>query len=188
MAEKNIIDSEHFLEIPLSTQALYFHLKERAIDGYVDGIDSIKMKLKDVSDSDFDTLIDRKFILQYESGFVVITNARICSLINGMDIDVLISSANPSEAEMMEAFEKIYNSYPKKVGKTKGYSKYKAWVTTGRRVNGKNRKLTNSQIWDAIDRYKRRMEINDCELKYYKGFDTFMGDQILDYVDMEEGE
>lgn len=188
MAEKKIIDSEHFLEMPLSTQALYFHLKERAIDGYVDGIDSIKMKLKDVSNSDFDALIEKKFILQYESGYVVITNAKICSLINGMDINVLTSIANPSESEMEEAFKKIYDSYPKKAGRTKAYAKYKAWVTTGRRVNGKNRKLTNAQIWDAVDRYKRRMEINDCELKYYKGFDTFMGDQILDYVDMEEGE
>ena len=187
MAEK-IIDAEYFLEMPLSAQALYFHLKERTVDGYVENIDSIRLKLKDVSDSDLEVLTNKKLILPYESGFVVVENARICSLINGMDIGVITKSDSVSETELLEAFEKIYNSYPKKVGKTKAYTKYKAWVTTGRRVNGRNRKLSNSQIWDAIDRYKRRMEINDCELKYYKGFDTFMGDQILDYVDMEEGE
>ena len=83
-------------------------------------------------------------------------------------------------------FKIIYDSYPKKVGKTKGYEYYKAWVTDGRVISGIRHKLTNKQIWSAIAKYKREMEEKETELQYYKNFDTFMCKAILDYVEDEE--
>lgn len=86
------------------------------------------------------------------------------------------------EEQLRADFDTLYSSYPKKVGKTKAFPRYKAWVTSGRKVNGKNVKLTNRQIWDAIALYKKTMEDKETDLQFYKNFDTFMGDSILDYV------
>ena len=86
----------------------------------------------------------------------------------------------------MSDFKIIYDSYPKKVGKTKGYEYYKAWVTDGRVISGIRHKLTNKQIRSAIAKYKREMEEKETELQYYKNFDTFMCKAILDYVEDEE--
>lgn len=86
----------------------------------------------------------------------------------------------------MSDFKIIYDSYPKKVGKTKGYEYYKAWVTDGRVISGIRHKLTNKQIWSAIAKYKRDMQEKETELQYYKNFDTFMCKAILDYVEDEE--
>lgn len=86
------------------------------------------------------------------------------------------------DEQLKADFETLYKSYPKKAGKTKAFPRYKAWVTNGRKVNGKNVKLTNRQIWDAIALYKKTMEDKETDLQFYKNFDTFMGDSILDYV------
>lgn len=87
-----------------------------------------------------------------------------------------------NDEQLKADFDTLYKSYPKKVGKTKAFPRYKAWVTNGRKVNGKNVKLTNRQIWDAISLYKKQMEDKETDLQFYKNFDTFMGDSILDYV------
>lgn len=84
--------------------------------------------------------------------------------------------------ELKKNFEIIYKSYPKKVGKTKAFESYKAFVTTGKVVNGTKHKLTNRQIWSAITRYKRQLEQNETEKQFIKNFDTFMNKAILDYV------
>ena len=85
--------------------------------------------------------------------------------------------------ELENNFKIIYDSYPKKKGKTKGFEYYKAYVTTGRVVNGKREKLTNKQIWQAIANYKREIDKNETELQFVKQFDTFMNKSILDYIE-----
>lgn len=90
------------------------------------------------------------------------------------------------EENLKADFEIIYKYYKKKSGKTKAYGKYKLWVTTGKVVNGTRRKLTNKQIWSAIIKYNSEMEHKGTELQFYKNFDTFMGDSILDYVEDEK--
>ena len=89
-------------------------------------------------------------------------------------------------AELEKNFEIIYKIYPKKKGKTEAFKRYKLWVTTGKEVNGRKRKLSNKIIWDAIVKYKNEMESKNTELQYYKDFSTFMGNAILDYVDETE--
>ena len=108
---------------------------------------------------------------------------------NAFPVQASISNVDTSinnegkEEQLKKDFQIIYDSYPKKVGKTKAFGKYKLWVTTGKVVNGSRRKLTNKQIWNAIQKYKAKMEQEDTELQYYKNFDTFMGDSIIDYVE-----
>lgn len=89
------------------------------------------------------------------------------------------------QAELEANFKIIYDSYPKKVGKTRGFELYKGWLK-GRDIGGKKIKLTNKQMWLAIARYKNELQENETEKQYIKQFDTFMNKPILDYV--EEGD
>lgn len=95
-------------------------------------------------------------------------------------------SVNNINKELENNFKIIYDSYPKKVGKTKGFEYYKAWVTKGRDISGIRYHLTNKQIWAAIAKYKHEMEQKETDLQFYKNFDTFMCKAILDYVEEEE--
>lgn len=77
MFAKTIIDSDAFLEMPLSTQALYFHLGMRADDdGFVNSPKKIQ-RLINCSDDDLKLLIAKNFIIPFESGVVVIKHWRI---------------------------------------------------------------------------------------------------------------
>lgn len=77
MFAKTVIASDEFLKLPLSAQALYFHLAMRGDDdGFVNNPRSIQDSIK-ASDEDLRMLIDRRFILPFESGVVVIKHWRI---------------------------------------------------------------------------------------------------------------
>lgn len=77
MFAKTIIDSDAFLDMPLSTQALYFHLSMRADDdGFINNPKKIARMLG-VSDDDIRLLLAKKFVISFESGVVVIKHWRI---------------------------------------------------------------------------------------------------------------
>ena len=77
MFAKTIIDSDAFLDMPLSTQALYFHLAMRADDeGFVSNPKKIQ-KMIGASDDDSKLLILKRYILTFESGIVVIKHWKI---------------------------------------------------------------------------------------------------------------
>lgn len=77
MFSKSIIDSDIFLDMPLSTQCLYFHLSMRADDdGFVNKTKRI-MRMIGSSDDDLKILIAKNFVLPFESGLVVITHWKI---------------------------------------------------------------------------------------------------------------
>lgn len=77
MFAKTIIDSDAFMDMPLSTQALYFHLSMRADDeGFINNPKKIQ-RMIGASDDDLKVLIAKRFILPFESGVVVIKHWRI---------------------------------------------------------------------------------------------------------------
>lgn len=96
-----------------------------------------------------------------------------------------ICSPEPDERE--SNFEKIYAIYPKKRGRTKAFANYCSWLK-GRTVNGKRRKLTNREMYLAVHAYVEQQKEHETELEYYKNFDTLMGSQLLDYVEVEQNE
>ena len=82
MFSKRIIDSDAFLDMPLSTQALYFHLSMRADDdGFVSNPRRIRTMVG-ASEDDLKLLIVKRFLLTFESGVVVIKHWRIHNYIN----------------------------------------------------------------------------------------------------------
>jgi uncharacterized phage protein (TIGR02220 family) len=77
MFAKTIIDSDAFLDMPLSTQALYFHLAMRADDeGFVNNPKKIARMIC-ADDDSLKLLIVKKFIIPFDSGIVVIKHWRI---------------------------------------------------------------------------------------------------------------
>lgn len=77
MFAKSIIDSDTFLDMPLSTQALYFHLSMRADDdGFINNPKKIQ-RMVGASDDDLKVLIAKRFILTFESGIIVVKHWRM---------------------------------------------------------------------------------------------------------------
>lgn len=82
MAEKRmftqkIIDSDAFLDMPLSTQALYFHLNMRADDdGFVNNPKRIQRTVG-ASEDDLKLLIAKRFLICFENGVIVIKHWRM---------------------------------------------------------------------------------------------------------------
>ena len=67
-----IIDSDAFLDMPLSSQALYFHLNMRADDdGFVNNPRKIQRMLG-CSDDDLKLLLAKRFLIGFDSGVIVI--------------------------------------------------------------------------------------------------------------------
>ena len=77
MFAKTIIDSDMFLDMPSSTQALYFHLAMRADDdGFINNPKKIQ-RMVGSGDDDLKLLIAKRFIIPFESGIVVIKHWKI---------------------------------------------------------------------------------------------------------------
>ena len=77
MFSMRVIDSDAFLEMPLSTQALYFHLSMRADDdGFLNNAKRIMNMIK-ANQNDYDLLLAKAFIIQFPDGICVIKHWRI---------------------------------------------------------------------------------------------------------------
>lgn len=77
MFAKTIIDSDAFLEMPATTQLLYFHLSIRADDdGFINKAKTI-MRMVGSKDDDINLLIAKKFLIPFESGVIVIKHWKI---------------------------------------------------------------------------------------------------------------
>ncbi len=72
-----IVDSDAFLDMPLSAQCLYFHLNMRADDdGFVGNPKRIQ-RLVGASEDDLKLLIAKRFLLTFENGVIVIKHWRM---------------------------------------------------------------------------------------------------------------
>lgn len=77
MFAKTIIDSDAFLDMPLSAQALYFHLSMRADDeGFINNPKKIQRVIGG-SEDDLKLLVAKNFVIPFESGIVVIKHWKI---------------------------------------------------------------------------------------------------------------
>ena len=77
MFTMKIIDSDAFLDMPLSAQALYFHLNMRADDdGFVNNPRKIQRMLGCAED-DLKLLVAKRFVIGFEKGVIVIKHWRM---------------------------------------------------------------------------------------------------------------
>lgn len=77
MFSLTVIDTDKFLEMPNSSQLLYFHLAMRADDdGFVSSPKKIQ-KMVNCSEDDLRILIAKQFVIPFDSGICVIRHWRI---------------------------------------------------------------------------------------------------------------
>ncbi len=74
---RTVARSDAFLDMPLSTQALYFHLGlEADDDGFCSAPKTIA-RLIGAAQNDYDLLVAKGFLIQFDDGVVVIKHWRI---------------------------------------------------------------------------------------------------------------
>ena len=80
MFSPKIVQSDAFLDMPISTQALYFHLGMEADD---DGFVNPKRIMRTIGspDDDLKVLVTKRFVLPFENGVVVIKHWLINNMI-----------------------------------------------------------------------------------------------------------
>lgn len=77
MFTMKIVDSDAFLDMPMSAQCLYFHLNMRADDdGFIGNTKRI-MRMIGASGDDLKLLIAKRFLLMFEGGVIVIKHWRM---------------------------------------------------------------------------------------------------------------
>ena len=77
MFSLKIVDTDAFLDMPQTSQLLYFHLAMRADDdGFVSNPKKV-MRIIGANDDDIKVLLAKRFVLSFESGVVVIKHWRI---------------------------------------------------------------------------------------------------------------
>ena len=83
MLSKKIIDTDAFMDMPLSSQALYMHLVLNADDdGFVGSPKKVMRSIGCMND-DIKILLGKRFILDFDSGVIVIKHWKIHNLIRG---------------------------------------------------------------------------------------------------------
>jgi hypothetical protein len=104
MMSKKIIDTDNFLDMPQSTQCLYFHLLLRADDdGFIQSPKSI-MRITGCKEDDLKLLIAKRFVIGFETGVIVIRHWRIHNYVQS---DRYSKSELP-EAQRVELVNKVY--------------------------------------------------------------------------------
>ena len=77
MFNKQITNSDDFLDMPLTSQCLYFHLSMNADDdGFINNWKSI-MKLTGAKEDDLKVLIAKQYIIPFDSGVIIIKHWRL---------------------------------------------------------------------------------------------------------------
>ena len=142
MFDKTITNSDKFLEMPVSTQNLYFHLSMNADDdGFVDNWKSI-IKISGAKEDDLKLLIAKSYVIPFESGVIVIKHWRINNFLRK---DRHIDTHYIEEMQQLEVANN--NEYI-----------LKSWSTNGQPSIDKNR----------ID--KNNIYINTCSNEPTKNF------------------
>ena len=119
MFAKTIIDSDAFLDMPLSTQTLYFHLSMRADDdGFINNPKKIQ-RMIGASEDDLKLLIAKRFIITFESGIVVIKHWKIHNYLRADRYKETVYQEEKSLLKLKD--NKAYTLNEKSLGIPNGY-------------------------------------------------------------------
>ena len=145
---KKITESDAFLDMPMSTQCLYFHLNMTADDdGFVNNPKRIQ-RLIGANDDDLKLLIAKNFVLIFESGVIVIKHWKMHNYIQS---DRYKPTDYADEKSML--YMKPNKSYT--LDENAMYTKCIQNVSVGKDRLGK----------DSIDKYKEKEISKDISKK-----------------------
>ena len=186
----SVVDTDWFLEMPLSTQALYFHLSMRADDdGFVDSPKSIIRKIG-ANTNDYQLLVAKRFVLEFESGVLVIKHWRMHNTIQKDRYMPTRFQEEFGELEIKD--DKSYTE--KKVGnkmETKCFPSFNSISNSNTNniiINNDNSNIYKEEYiellnyWNSKDIIKHKMSQN-IEKEIKKALKDNTIDEIKTYID-----
>lgn len=214
MFSLDVVDTDIFLDMPASSQNLYFHLGMRADDdGFVSSPRKIT-KLVNCSRDDLNVLISRGFVIAFADGIVVITHWRqnnyiqkdryketvykndleSLSIENGVyRLDtVRIQSVNNLEAQVSIGKDSIVEN------KTYSCAFEELWKAYPRKKEKSaaykaykatlNKGFSEDELMAAVKRYAEECKKEQRDSRYIKLCSTFLGPNtpFMDYLDQNE--
>lgn len=109
MFSREVVESDVFLELPLSAQALYLHIcMEADDDGFVNNANRIR-KVVEASQQDYQVLFDRGYLLRMANGLVVVAHWKIC---NSIRKDRYKPTVYQSEYKKLKICDNVYTMDP----------------------------------------------------------------------------
>ena len=123
MFSLTVVDTDQFLDMPSTTQALYFHLGMRADD---DGFVSSPKKIAGIANCSMDDLkllIAKGYVIPFESGVIVITHWKQHNYIQS---DRYRKTTYKKEREQLELVENVYKLDTENIQQSsKTYTQYR---------------------------------------------------------------
>lgn len=194
MFSKKITDTDSFLDMSLSAQALYFHLNMGADDeGFVDNVKKIQRSIG-ASNDDLKILIGKGFLIPFESGVVVIRHWRIHNYIQA---DRFQATIYQDEKEQLE-FDKSKIASIKPLDQCiQNVSKMDTQVRLGEDSLDKDRLDKVNSLYSGEDEKKSlsqiikstSVKINDRQIQQiqeYIGLDNMTVDMIEYAIQLTE--
>ena len=181
MFAKTIIDSDAFLDMPTSSQLLYFHLSMRADDdGFVNKPKSI-MRMIGAKDDDLKLLFVKKFLIPFDSGVVVIKHWKIHNYIRK---DTYTETKYKEEKATLELDEnsayRIATTEPLQI-RDECVTSTSTQVRIGKDRIGKDR-LGEESIEDTDSKTNRKASKNTI----YFPLDEQLNSTFLDFIKMRK--
>ena len=176
MFSRELVESDDFLDLPLSAQALYIHIcMEADDDGFVNNANRIR-RVVGATQEDYQTLFDRGYLIQMSNGLVVVAHWRICNTIRKdrrkptvyqseykklkiCDNVYTLDSKGEKQAQpvtsipqekTVQKFEEFWKAYPRKKGKEdarKAWKKLAPDLDTCRRMAAALESQKKSHDW-----------------------------------------
>jgi len=183
MFSLKVIDTDEFLDMPPTTQNLYFHLGMRADDdGFVSSPKKI-MKIISSADDDMKVLLAKQFVIPFENGVCVIRHWKIHNYIQKdryeetrylTEKSTLIENNNCYEKsdciqQDTKCIQNVSKMYPQvRVGKVRvGKSKVNKRLTT-KVVKAKPTTYGNPLLNKFLLYLKEKTEVIDTPVKYQR--------------------
>lgn len=159
MFSREVVESDDFLELPLSAQGLYLHIcMEADDDGFVNNANRIR-KVVEASQQDYQTLFDQGYLIQMTGGLVVVAHWKICNYIRkdrykptvyqseysrlkikdnvyvlnekGQGEAVPVTEISLPEEKTVQKFEEFWKVYPRKEHKNLAEQEYAMLILQG---------------------------------------------------------
>ena len=185
MIAKTIIDSDQFLSMPLTAQALYMHLVIGADDdGFINN-GKIIQRMVGASDKDFSLLIEKRFLLAFDNGVVVIKH---WLMQNTLRKDRYKPTNYQEEKALLDV--KSNNAYTYKKD-ANGNPLYKTWQPNGNQMATQVRQPSGNPISIdkvSIGKVSKDKTANESlldVLKTYTENDT-LKQSIHDFIEMRK--
>lgn len=175
MFAKTIVESDAFIDMPLSSQALYFHYGMLADDeGFVNSPKKIQ-RMIGASDDDLKLLITKRFILPFESGIIVIKHWKMNNYIQK---DRFKETAYQNEKKQLTVKEN--GSYTECI---QDVSKPYTQNRIGKSSIGKDREVveqSDSCVDEIVDFYNNNIgTITQYSFQILKDYEKEMGTELV---------